>query len=48
MNNGSEAITLTPGVFISLGVMLSQSGGEFDPDARSYRDNVVVSAVLAD
>jgi sortase (surface protein transpeptidase) len=23
-------------------------GGEFDPDARSYRDNVVVSAVLAD
>jgi sortase (surface protein transpeptidase) len=23
-------------------------GGEFDPDARSYRDNVVVSAVLAE
>jgi LPXTG-site transpeptidase (sortase) family protein len=23
-------------------------GGEFDADARSYRDNVVVSAVLAD
>jgi LPXTG-site transpeptidase (sortase) family protein len=23
-------------------------GGEFDPDVRSYRDNVVVSAVLAD
>ena len=23
-------------------------GGEFDPDARSYRDNVVVSAVRAD
>jgi len=23
-------------------------GGDFDPDVRSYRDNVVVSAVLAD
>jgi Sortase domain len=23
-------------------------GGEFDPDARSYRDNIVVSAVLAE